>query len=109
MPKFDPVLNDAIEAIEQEAIEKAETDKAKTHRKTRFDKPLSQIALDMNVSEETIRNWLYRRKVPDGRVLEFCQSSGAKLNDIAPLMYPGCCSEVIDEYIREYLENSKSM
>ena len=100
-PEFNP-LKDRAEEIDQREKQKAEA----TAKKCRYSIPYEEIARRLGRSEDAVKNYFRGGSktptVPDALVLKWCEITGDKPWEIAPHLYPECCSSIIDEYLQWY-------
>ena len=70
-----------------------------------LDLTYAEIAKKLNVSEEAVKGWMKRKKVPADRVLLWCQVTGQKPEDVRPDIYPPtACHPLLGDVLLDYAE-----
>lgn len=64
-------------------------------------KTVEAMAKELNISVRQFYNWK-KDGVPPHRVLDYCQVTGERPEEVWPRGYPPCCNEVMGEYLKRY-------
>lgn len=63
------------------------------------DMSIDDVAKIFRVSSQTVRCWIYERRIPDSRILDWCAITGDLPEKLAPHIYPPHRVEALKGYI----------